>query len=159
MNGDHNPSTDGEVGGLQDAVLAQLDWLTDTVTALTATAWPEPGTSSPAPAPDRAGPWWNLQTEHSGQTFQRLHRWVAWLTERYCLEETIPACWHQHGALVEELLALCAGWHAAYTDPHATGIEPLAWHGQLDAALARVGRWDRHGCVSGTHHPDPPATT
>ena len=47
--------------------------------------------------------------------------WIRWCVRRYGLDHrTIPPCWYQHGALVEELSALRTGWQAAHT-PTAPG--------------------------------------
>jgi hypothetical protein len=71
------------------------------------------------------------------QMDRELHAWVNWLLNRYRLALKIPACWHQHGQLVEELTALWYAWRAAWITP-ASGWDPTRWHHDLAAMLQRI---------------------
>jgi hypothetical protein len=117
--------------------------------------------AAPGPGPG-GGPAWcwaTLTGEEAALAWATLIGWVDWLTARYQLEEAVPACWYRHGALVEELTALRAGWQAAYADPRARPSEPALWHDLLARTLARIRDWDRQGCAAGTHRDDEPLPT
>jgi len=85
--------------------------------------------------------------------------WIRWCVRRYRLDHrTIPPCWYRHGALVEELSALCTGWQAAHT-PTAPGNAPLEWHAHFAATRQRLGDWvARSGCRPDEHR-DQQSTT
>jgi hypothetical protein len=105
----------------------------------------------------RANAWHTLTTREAGHAWDALTEWVDWLLDRYGLDDTIPDCWYQHGAMTDELDALHAAWIAAYLDDHARPIDAAFWHDLLDRALTRLRNWDRYGCNTGTHHDDTPA--
>lgn len=136
-------STDARVAGLD----AKLDWLTTRVDAL------EVG-------PIRPGRWcWREARPIAvDKLWEELTDWVDWLIGRYGLDEVLPPCWMRHGAMVEELTALYAGWHTAYMDIDARGFDPLAWHEALDRTVRRVKEWNRQGCRSDAHREDPVAS-
>jgi hypothetical protein len=122
--------------------------------ALLGSTVPAPG--APSGRAGRANAWYTLTPGETGHAWGALTEWVDWLLDRYCLDDTIPACWYRHGAMTDELDALRAAWVAAYLDPHARSIDAAFWHDLLDRALARLRNWDRYGCSSGTHHDDTP---
>lgn len=135
-------STETRVAGLD----AKIEWVSARVEAL------EIG-------PMRPGRWcWRDARPGSVEAlWAELTAWVDWLLARYGLEETIPPCWIRHGALVEELTALYAGWYTAYLDVDARGFDPLAWHEALARALGRAREWNRQGCRTDAHREDPSA--
>jgi hypothetical protein len=50
--------------------------------------------------------WYTLPDTNAADEWERLRRWVEWVTVRYNIPQTVvPVCWYQHGALVEELSA------------------------------------------------------
>ena len=83
---------------------------------------------------------------------------VAFVNRRYVerAEQTIPPCWAEHGALVEELTTLCwARWHAFEGEEGTVGGAQF-WHSYtLPMFLERMGRWlgpDRLvKCQNGKH--------
>lgn len=87
-----------------------------------------------------------------------LDRWVRWLTTRYTLApRTIPPCWSDHDALIEELSALRTAWLAAFA-PTARGVAPIDWHVQFWAARNRLEQTMRYaGCTKDDHYDDQPA--
>ena len=81
-----------------------------------------------------------------------LIEWVCWRVERYELGDILPACWPQHGPIVEELHALNLGWLDAIGDGQS-GIAATQWHDYLHRALERIDgpRW--RTCLDGNHRP------
>ena len=83
---------------------------------------------------------------------QELVDWVDWVFDRYALDHrTIPPCWSQHGALLEELSALRTAWVTVYS-ADSVGDAPLRWHSEFAAARQRLTDWvARTGCRPGEH--------
>ncbi|WP_433616770.1 hypothetical protein ACQP2P_15780 [Dactylosporangium sp. CA-139114] len=107
-----------------------------------------PTIRSGAPADLR---WQLLDRPTAANVWVWLIDWVAWISDRYQLTEELPACWHRHPALVDELTALAASWHVAY-DPRATGDAPLRWLEAFARARARIRDWDEPTrCRNGEH--------
>ena len=101
--------------------------------------------------------WQKMPVTEAADAWAALSTWVDDLVDRYALDETIPACWYAHGAMVEELHALHVAWLAAYTGRGtAPTVDRAVWHELLDRTLTRLREWDRHGCTGGTHRPDEP---
>lgn len=124
-----------------------------------------PTSGPPSPATAAAGTqsatraagahvWHKLTPAQAADAWKELAGWVDWLTDRYQLEEALPACWYRHGALVEELDALRVAWNGAYQNPGATPTDPATWHEHLTRALAHIHDWNRFGCTASTHHED-----
>lgn len=88
--------------------------------------------------------------EQRAQMDTELHAWVAWLVNRYRLTLKIPACWHEHGQLVEELTALWYAWRTAWITP-TTGWDPTRWHHDLANTLHRITNTYPITCT-GTNH-------
>jgi len=64
----------------------------------------------------------------------------------------LPHCWYRHGSMTADLVALQAGWNAAYLNPEAEPDRPSRWQDTLERTLRRIREWDRHGCGrSGSH--------
>jgi hypothetical protein len=145
-----------------DQLREELDWLISLVepdldpTTGVLAGPPVPGVGAPAGRAGRANAWHTLTPSEAGHAWKALTEWVDWLLDRYCLDDTIPACWYRHGAMTDELDALRAAWVAAYLDPHAKPLDGAVWHDLLDRALTRLRNWDRYGCSAGTHHDDTP---
>lgn len=96
--------------------------------------------------------WTSVADEVVTEQLQELREWVEWTRWRFALDQrTIPDCWDQHGAIVEELSALYSAWQNAYnyTDD---GDAPLRWMSQFAAARDRLRDWtSRHACRPGSH--------
>jgi hypothetical protein len=96
--------------------------------------------------------WATLSELETEDALEELDDWVSWAVDRYALDHrTVPPCWDQHGALVEELSALRTAWLAAYGitgRPEA----PLEWHNQFAGGRQRLSDWAaRTGCRPGEH--------
>lgn len=139
-----------------NAIEAEQAKLTETILSLVATVRrfaPEtPGLSALRP----------LAEAHAGEVpgggpgdSQELVAWVRWLTDRYELGATLPACWPRHGELVEELAALWVGWRDTIGAGQG-GTAALQWHDYLGRALDRIERRWRV-CTDGTHRTREPA--
>ena len=102
-----------------------------------------------------AGPicWPIYDDEHEQLMIDELTDWVEWARWRFNLDHrTMPECWMQHGALIEELSALYTAWQMAYTD--IDGSAPLLWMTHFAAARERLTEWvARTGCRPGQHRP------
>lgn len=101
--------------------------------------------------------WRDVDPETAAAEQDRLREWVGWFVGRYCLDhKTVPPCWAQHGALVEELAALCSLWELCYADD-AAAADPIMFHRELDAARRRLREWAaRRGCSRAEHRDDRP---
>lgn len=128
------------------------------VTAAAAATLATAAASGPAARPTAAHVWHTLTGLEAAQAWTTLCTWVDWLTDRYALDDTIPACWYRHGALVDELDALRAAWTSAYLNPQAAPGDAANWLELLGRTVIRIREWDRYGCAAGTHHDDPPST-
>jgi hypothetical protein len=127
-------------------------------TRISGAAFMTPGLATTPPAgPTAAHVWHSLTPADAARAWDVLTTWVDWLIDRYSLDDTVPACWYAHGAIVEELDALRAGWDGAYLDPNAR-MDPAYWHEVLSKTLTRIREWDRYGCAAGTHHDEAPGT-
>ncbi|MEV6527680.1 hypothetical protein AB0M43_37735 [Longispora sp. NPDC051575] len=108
------------------------------------------GRKHPGPAPSRID-WRSLEPDAAHRAWLWLIKEVGALVDRYGLQEAIPACWYRHGALVEELSALCLSRRVAY-DPKSDSHQPLRWHEALAKARTRIEVWDRDTqCLHGRH--------
>jgi hypothetical protein len=123
--------------------------------ALTTPTQAEPNS---APRTTSAHVWHNLKPTEAAQAWKQLTAWVDWLLARYQVDDTVPTCWYRHGAMVEELDALRAGWNGAYLDPDARPTDPAYWHELLARGLTRIHEWDRYGCAAGAHQDDAAVT-
>ncbi len=88
----------------------------------------------------RSTNWRSMDDNQARDEWTALRKWVEWFTVRYNIPvSTVPNCWWQHDALVEELSALhCA--HRAAFDTTDTGNGPISWHEHLSLALPRLTR-------------------
>ena len=142
------PDDDGEALPLAE----QVQQLREDVELLLLT---RTDTARPATAPHTS--WQKMPVADAAKAWTALTEWVDELVDRYALDETIPACWYAHGAMVEELHALHVAWLAAYATRSTVPTPDRAgWHELLDRVLIRIRGWDRHGCTGGTHRPDQP---
>lgn len=102
--------------------------------------------------------WIEFDREEAATMWRILKEFVAFLNRRYVerAEQTIPPCWAEHGALVEELTTLFwARWHAFETEDATVGGAQF-WHNHsMPQFLERMPRWlgpDRlHKCQAGKH--------
>lgn len=99
--------------------------------------------------------WRDLDNAGIHEELERLTEWVNWAIHRYNLDhKTIPPCWPEHGALVEELSALRTLWEACYVEDAAPS-DPLAFHRDLTLALRRLRDWSSQlGCSRINHRPE-----
>ncbi len=97
----------------------------------------------------------NLKAEQD-KALKELRTWSERLVRRYALgHRTVPPCWAEHGALVEELSALHTAWAKAFAAA-STADEPLRWHGDYAAARRRRADWAAwSGRRVGEHRPEP----
>lgn len=99
---------------------------------------------------------WKGLDDHTAQLeTDRLSEWIDWVSARYQLDyKTIPACWSEHGSLIEELSALHTLWQGCFEADSAPS-DPITFHRELDAALRRLREWNsRSGCTRTVHRPD-----
>lgn len=103
--------------------------------------------------------WATLDPEQAAAALATLQTWVTWLVGRYGLDHrTVPACWPEHGELVEELSALHGAWRVAYAVT-TTATAPLDWHTNFAAARGRLTDWIAlSGCRPGQHRSRLPFT-
>lgn len=95
--------------------------------------------------------WSDMDRDSAALAWAWLIDWVGWAVNRYQLAEEIPACWHQHPPLIDELTALAAAWQSAYDDTAAADA-PLLWLERLARVRARIRDWDDYTrCRNGTH--------
>ena len=96
--------------------------------------------------------WPRLDPDTALNAWHGLDAWIRWCIRRYGLDHrTIPPCWYQHDALVEELSALRTGWQSAYS-PTAPGNAPLEWQALFSISRQRLQEWvARSGCRSDEH--------
>lgn len=98
--------------------------------------------------------WRTLSDEVAPEVWQELRAFVEWLTVRYNIDSTtVPNCWFQHSALVEELSALHTA-HTASFNAADGGYGPIGWHERLHAWRQRIGKAYSAGC-SRTHVASP----
>lgn len=97
--------------------------------------------------------WRDLPESEAAEAWATLRSFVDWLIVRYDISEaTIPRCWWQHGAVVEELSALRSAWDVS-TDPDLDGgLGPIGWHERFHLVQSRLREWYNRECVSG-HRP------
>lgn len=99
--------------------------------------------------------WKTLPDTDAPGEWNLLRDWVEWFITRYHIPlSTIPDCWYQHPALVEELSALRTAHDAAF-DPTDTGYGPISFHERLTHTLTRLTRAYGGGCNNG-HRPTKP---
>lgn len=98
--------------------------------------------------------WSSKSAGEQAHQLRLLAAWIAWLIDRYRLDQrTIPACWAEHGELIEELAALHLAWQAAYARL-AQGDAPLLWHEHFFLARRRLAESaSRVGCRGAEHRP------
>ena len=101
--------------------------------------------------------WPALTEQEKEEQLEALNDWTRWLAHCYALDHrTVPPCWAQHGALLEELSALRTAWLTAFAVT-SSGDAPLDWHTNFAATRQRLADWvSRTGCRSGEHRPDFP---
>jgi hypothetical protein len=113
---------------------------------------------TPAQQPDAAAgaPVSWLTIEDAAAARVALGDLVDWLTHVYAnypgAVEALGECWPWHPAAVEELMALRAGWLAAYTGPDATAARALDWHDRHLPGVQRRLRAALADCSTAAHH-------
>lgn len=100
--------------------------------------------------------WRDISDENRAEACRELASWVhEWLIPRYQLgARQIPACWWQHGNMVEELSALHTAWRVCF-DAADGGFGPIGWHERFALALQRPAFATK--CIDG-HRPERPRT-
>ncbi|MEV6925537.1 hypothetical protein AB0M46_13705 [Dactylosporangium sp. NPDC051485] len=134
--------------GLDDLRAAVADLATDVADLQERAA---NGAAPPPAAVPGSLSWADLDRPAASTLWVWLIRWMQWLIRRYPVMQDIPACWARHPALVEELTALAAAWHAAYA-PNSQPQEPLRWHEAFARARVRLREWDDHTRCRHTGH-------
>ena len=96
--------------------------------------------------------WPRLSRQQQAEKLMNLSAWLNWLKARYGLDHrTLPDCWQEHGALIEELSALATAWTTAYSSK-ADGYTPLHWHTDFALTRRRLTDWtSRSGCRPDEH--------
>lgn len=75
--------------------------------------------------------WRALTPQEREDQVEALREWIDWLVGRYALDQrTVPPCWEQHGALLEELSALRTAWLTAFA---VTAPGTPRWTGTLNS--------------------------
>ena len=130
------------------------------------------GEAGPAPARERppvgAGPpwpwdWAGMSPEAAEAMWSTLEEFVVFLDARYAwsADQLLPACWAEHGALVEELTTLYWSRVNAFEGPKPMVELAQTWHSQtLPGFYQRLRTWlgDRGGeCRAGQHPAVSPA--
>ena len=107
--------------------------------------------------------WARMSPETAAAMWQALEEFVVLLDTRYAwtAEQLLPACWAEHGALVEELTTLYWSRVNAFEGPKPTVDLAQAWHHQsLPGFYQRLRGWlgERGGeCRAGQHPAVSPA--
>jgi hypothetical protein len=112
----------------------------------------------PAPAgPETAAPVSWLTIEDHAAAHAALSNLVDWLQRVYVhypgAADSLGECWPWHPTAVEELLALRAAWHAAYTNPDATPARAIDWHDRHLSGVTRRLRATLCDCSIAAHRP------
>jgi len=100
----------------------------------------------------------------AAQMWDTLGNFVAYLDSRYAwtYEQLVPACWAEHGALVEELTTLFWSRHAAFEGDKPTIEAAQAWHHHhLPGFYQRLRWWlgeNGSSCRAGQHPEQSPAS-
>lgn len=109
-----------------------------------------PATGPAAPAREWAWWWPCLDDKATARAWERLGAWVehALLARHPRYGKELLPCWRRHPGIVDELSALRAVWHAAYTgdtrDPGAAAEYLARW---LPHTMERVeATFSRSGC-------------
>ncbi len=104
--------------------------------------------------------WANQDDAEAIDLADALDRFVNYFNHRYpwTREQTIPPCWAQHGALIEELTSLMWSRWAAFQGPLAAPDAAQTWHTTyLPLFAARMTTWigveAAADCRSGHHRP------
>ncbi len=89
------------------------------------------------------------QRERVEAAYSALSRWVDWVVATYRMTTEIPACWPEHGVLIEELAALFVSFIGAWQD-NASPDAPAAFNERLHRAKTRLGEgnWGIPRCAS-----------
>lgn len=90
------------------------------------------------------------------QLWAEVSDFVQWINTRYFPDkphEAIASCWFEHGAVVEELTALWAAWHAALHDHKQPTSDYAAWHAHYFwPAMKRINNL-LQDCRTAEHEP------
>ena len=134
---------------------------------------PPPAAGAATPSPGRppecgSSPWpWDwahMGPGDAAQMWEALGDFVAYLDARYAwtCEQLIPACWAEHGALVEELTTLFWSRHAAFEGDKPTIEAAQAWHHHYLPGFYQRLRWwlgeNGSSCRAGQHPAQSPAS-
>ncbi|MXN63189.1 hypothetical protein GR184_11415 [Bacillus sp. BGMRC0062] len=113
-----------------DGVKAGLGSLVDVVAGLQEQSAPHEGEGPEAPAPV----WWSwchVTGDKRRELWGHLIDFVEWVNARYFPDKpstAIPACWFEHGMVVEELTGVWAAWHGALHGAKEPTNDYAAWH-------------------------------
>lgn len=120
---------------------------------------PPPKLADPSAEKDRPAPWdWSAQSDtDAAYQAEAVAAFVAFFNHRYAWskDQTIPPCWSQHGALVEEITTLMWSRWEAFQSPRAGTETAQTWHTyHLPLFIARITKWIGPGvadCRAGAH--------
>jgi len=96
--------------------------------------------------------------------WETLADFVVFLDTRYAwtCEQLIPACWADHGAIVEELTTLFWSRHTAFEGNKPSIELAQAWHHHYLPGFYQRLRWwlgeNGSSCRAGQHPPESPAS-
>lgn len=123
---------------------------------------PPPKLADPSSEKGRPAPWdWSAQGDtDAAYQAESLAAFVTFFNHRYAWskDQTIPPCWSQHGALVEEITTLMWSRWAAIQSPRADADAAQTWHTyHLPLFIGRITKWigpeGVADCRSGRHQP------
>ena len=122
---------------------------------------------APPKLPDPVGdqlpkPWdWSDQNEtEAAINAEAVADFVSFYNRRYAWtkDHTIPPCWAQHGALIEEITTLMWSRWEAFLGPRSNPGDAHHWHNyNLPLFIERIPAWIGHeaaaDCRTGHHQP------
>lgn len=88
-----------------------------------------------------------------------LENFVSWYNNTYAgvpgaVARPIPACWHEHPGLAQEVGSLAYSWLRSNVGPAANVRDAQHWHHQWRTGFAaRLGDWVHPHCLDGRHRP------
>lgn len=124
-----------------------------------------PHPTAPDIAPLREGEpppwdWTSIDDAQRAELTVKAAQFVDYFNARYAWtsEHTIPPCWADHGALIEEITTLMWSRWLAFTSPDATAQAAQNWHTYtLPGFLGRLAYWvgsqSLPDCQAGNHQP------
>lgn len=113
-----------------DGVKASLGSLVDVVADLQEQNTPNEEEEPKSPRPVWWS-WYHVTGDKRRELWGHLTDFVEWVNARYFPDkpsDAIPACWFEHGMVVEELTGVWAAWHGALHGAKEPTNDYAAWH-------------------------------